>query len=272
MSILDLAEAMFPEGKEGALMFLKAYGDESYDSTLFSCGSFMGYPRDFYYLGNQWNDRLKRDNISYFRASDCESLSEEFSENKLSGLGKVKARERADSILADLSKIIQAEAIVGISLSVIKEDFTKLISENSKARRCFGKDLMIFSYKMLIKQTVARMELDWPEPEYSKLKIGFVFDEHGNWERAEKSYEYLKRQDEICAKRMLVVSHADDKEYPGLQMADLMAYEARHYAKEWLRGSAKERHTMKSLRATHHVYLMTILDRKGLLAELRNMA
>jgi hypothetical protein len=268
ISALDLAEAIFPEGKVGMMAFLKVYGDESYDDSLYTCGSFLSWPAIFYYLGLEWDDRLKKDGIAYFRSYDCEHLQGEFRLENPPGFGLNQARARADSIRHDLVQIIQRKTIAGISVSIVRKDFEALVSKNRKARKCFGTDLMIFTYRMLVKHTVGLMEQDFPETKYRGLKAGFVFDEHSNWRKAEEAYDQLKQQDALCAKRMLVASHADDREYPGLQMADLMAYEARIESQKWLDSSDEERHSMKNLKRTHNVYFMGIMARKQLLAEL----
>ena len=70
-SVLDLAEVLL-EGRDGLMSFLKVYGDESYDPTVYSCGSLLGWPRDFYYSGVEWVKRLGAERLTYFRASDCE--------------------------------------------------------------------------------------------------------------------------------------------------------------------------------------------------------
>src|SRR5580692_5370610 len=101
ISVLDLAEAVFPEGKTGLMTFLKVFGDESYDKSLYCCGAFLGWPKDFYYLGLKWDDRLKKDGIGYFRASDCENLDGEFAIWSPPGYDLNQARARSDSIRHD---------------------------------------------------------------------------------------------------------------------------------------------------------------------------
>lgn len=67
---------------------------------------------------------------------------------------------------------------------------------------------------------------------------------------------------------MLVAAHADDKEYPGLQMADLMAYEARVKTNAWLKTSPEERRAFTQLTKTNNVYFMGVMDKEHLLAAL----
>jgi hypothetical protein len=268
-SVLELAEAVFPEGKTGLMTFLKVFGDESYDKSLYCCGAFLGWPIDFTYLGFKWDDRLRKDGIRYFRASDCENLEGEFAIWSPPGYDLNQARARSDSIRHDLLEIIKGQIILGISVCVVKKDFENLVRKNARAKKHFGTNLMVFAYKMLIRHVVGLIEQDFPESKYSKLKAAFVFDEHGNSLQAQQAYNELREQNPLCTKRMLVAAHADDKEYPALQMADLMAYEARIKSQQWLESSDNERQAMKTLTATHNIYFMGVMARKQLLDELR---
>ena len=67
---------------------------------------------------------------------------------------------------------------------------------------------------------------------------------------------------------LLVASHEDDKEYPGLQMADLVAYECRIRTNEWMKGSPKERATLKNLKKSHNLYFMGFMGKAELLSEM----
>jgi hypothetical protein len=258
-SAMDLAGCIFPEGRKGPLMFLKVYADESADAATFCCGAVFGWPKDFYYLGLKWEDRLKQDNLTYFHAFDCEHLCREF---------KALTRVEADSVRRDLTNIIRGEPVVGISLGVVKRDFKSLVTTNSYAKKYFGTDIMIASYKLLIKTAVELMENDWREEQYANLKIGFVFDSHSNWKKAEGAYERLRVENAACAKRMLVASHADDKDYAGLQMADLMAYECRIETNKWMKDSVQEREAMKSLKKSHNIYFMGFMGKAELISEM----
>ena len=84
-----------------------------------------------------------------------------------------------------------------------------------------------------------------------------MFDEHSNWRAAEEAYEQLKFEDASCAKRLLVVGHGDDKEHAGLQMADLMAHEARLKTKQkWQQFSVR----LESWRTTRLIFQCDFLD------------
>lgn len=247
-------------------MFLKVYADESYDSELYCCGSFLGWPRDFYYLGLKWDERLKKDGLNYFRASECEGLYGEFDPQNPLGYGLSQARARAESVRHDLIEIIKSDVIGGIAISVSRKDFENLVVSNPKAAEEFGTDILIYSYKTLIKLTMELLEQDWPEP--PRPKAAFLLDEHSNWRQAEEAYGLLKSENEACANRMLVIGHANDKEYPGLQMADLMAHESRLHARAAIENSGVERPMMRELKKVHNVYFSGIMREEQLLGQL----
>jgi hypothetical protein len=252
-------------------VFLKSYGDDSSDAReqeIVCAGSFLGWPREFYYAGLQWEDRLKKDKIPYFRATECEGLFESFSPETL-GVGLSEARASALSVRYDLIEMLRGKqtGLGAIAVGLLRKDFNELIAENEKARALFGTDPVRLVYKHLIRATIELLDKDWPDMPKS-IKIAFTFDEHQKWREAEEEYNKLKEQDEGCARRMLIAGHADDKEFPGLQMADLAASEARLKTIRWINGSQEERLQFKQLARNENFYYIGVLDRKGLLAEL----
>jgi hypothetical protein len=66
------------------------------------------------------------------------------------------------------------------------------------------------------------------------------------------------------------IGHGDDKKIPALQMADLMAHEARYAAEAWLAGKSLDRPTFRALSDdTHHsVAFMGIMTKDKLLDSL----
>lgn len=265
---LQLAEHIFPK-REGLLVFLSVYADDSSDQRrerILSAAGFLAWPRDFYYASIEWQIRLEKDGLKYFRASECEGLYGEFDPQNPPGFGLSQARARALTVRHDLVEIIKKHGMGGMSASLALDDFYGLIAENPKAKKHFGQDPTLLIYKTLIKAVSECMERDWPED--PKLKVAFTFDSHQKWKVAEQAYEELRLENPACAKRMVHAGHADDEEYPALQMADLMAHEARQKTLEWMVDSDKETHVFKALTGHHNVYFMGVAQRKELLETL----
>jgi hypothetical protein len=143
------------------------------------------------------------------------------------------------------------------------------VAENDKARRYFGTDPVRLIYKRLIRVTIDLLAQDWPDMP-NQVKVAFVFDEHQRWREAEEEYQRLTIDDPACTARMLTVSHADDKDTIGLQMADLAAWEARLKTMRWMSGSPIERAQFRQMARNENIYFVAAMTRDNLLAELRD--
>jgi hypothetical protein len=94
--------------------------------------------------------------------------------------------------------------------------------------------------------------------------VNFVFDDHSKWQQAEQAYAELKRKDSLCSEMMGSVTHADDKITIALQMADLVAHEARHKALADLgKSNGEDRVTFKNLDGS--IYYRALVTEQGLL-------
>jgi len=249
-------------------VILSLYGDDSSDKRqqeMLSAGAVLGWPHNLFDAERFWVSRLKKDQIAYFRASDCENFIGEFDLKKLGGLSQ--GRAIVDSLLLDLRTILKNNAIGGIAFSVLLSDFRDLILTNKKARAYYGTDPKIAVYKTLIKTTIEYLNRDWPQSR--GVPISFVFDSHSGYLAAEKAYNDL-RGIPLYGDRMAYVGHGDDVKTPPLQMADMIAYEARYKTLAWL-GKREERPAFQKLAAAHSIYVFTLMNRKGMLTELRSL-
>jgi len=244
-------------------------GDESADGKMehvLSAGGFIAKPSDFFEAERLWQARLDADSIAYFHATDCQNLNKEF--HKFRAIGTLdQARARANGIKDDLIAIInKSQAILGVSVSLVIPDFNEVISTNAKALKHYGNDPAILTYRRLI---VAVLELIANDLG-TGYSIAFEFDDHSHWERAERAYEELRGSAHDPHNMLGHIGHGDDKKIPALQMADLMAYEARYAAELWLAGRSLDRPTFKALSddPNHTVAYMGIMTREKLLASL----
>lgn len=270
VSALDFAEVTFGYRREGVFVFLKSYGDDSSDwknQEIICAGSFIGWPKEFYYAGLKWEERLKRGGIEYFRACECENLRGQFASRP--GRNLDESRAVALSVRHDLIEILNNSftGLGAICFSLLRKDFDEVLAEQPRARAFFGTDPVRLVYKRLIRVTIDLLNQDWPTMP-REIKISFTFDEHQKWKEAEEEYQKLKDEDVVCAKRMLSAGHADDKEFAGLQMADLAASEARLKTMQWLNGSEQERLQFKQMARNHSIYFIGVLNREHLLKEL----
>jgi hypothetical protein len=95
-----------------------------------------------------------------------------------------------------------------------------------------------------------------------------VKEEKKGWAtRPEDAYRELKN-DPLCKGRMALVSHADDKGCPPLQMGDLMAYQSRIKSLVWLNKDSAETSVFKRLAGSHGVYYIGMMNKAGMEYEL----
>jgi hypothetical protein len=251
-------------------VFLKSYGDDSSDwqnQEIICAGSFLGWPRQFFYAGLEWEARLKHYNIDYFRASECEDLRGQFDPQRL-GVDLSQARAKALAVRYDLIQVLAStnSGVGSISVALLRKDFQDVLTEEKDAADFFGTDPVRLVYKRLIRVTIDLLQQDWPDLPKS-VKVAYVFDEHQKWKEAAEEYNRLKEEDAICAARMAFAGHADDKETIGLQMADLAAYEARLKVMQYQ--SNDNRIPFQLMANNHSVYFIGLWNKEHLLKELK---
>jgi hypothetical protein len=260
----------------GIYMILALYADDSTDKKLarsdaperiMSAGSFFGWPGSFFDAERKWEHRLTTDGLDYFRASECEALEGEFRPEKL-GMSLNSARAFADSVRHDLCKILAGMmGISGIAVSLAVDEFTSLIQEIPDAVEYHGRDPVVYLYRKLIRSSLELLEQDWPQSR--GIPVAFTFDIHTKWRQAEEAYNKVREDAPLYEDRMGTVSHMDDKKHPPLQMADLMAHEARHEAKAFIAGTEASRPCLKQLKQTKAVYYSGIVRREQLITEFK---
>jgi hypothetical protein len=248
------------------MLILMVYADDSADArqeTVFTVGGFMGYPHMFEKAEIKWDAYLRSQNLSYFKASEAESLYGEFDPLKLMMTPRA-ARAFAESVRYDLGQIFVQEKIGGISLSLDIKDFRKVISEQKDFSSYFEtEDYCVYMFKHFIIHCVGLMIRDMPEfhPE-----LAFIFDDHSKWKEAEESYRLLKNNSRFSA-RIVSVTHADDKKTPALQMADICAYEGRCHTLNIMRG-CNQRVEFETMVKYHSIYSFSMFREEQLLQHL----
>jgi hypothetical protein len=266
ISAADLAEVVFPHGREGFYVVLGLYADDSHDQKMreiISAGALIGWPSMIFDAECRWQKRLDRDGIKYFRAYDCEHLSGEFDVYK-HGWSLNVGSTIASAVRKDLVQIISSkDGGAGIGVSFLLNDFQNVIASNVSAREYWGTDPTIAVYKLLITTVLQLLDIDWPASR--GLPIAFTFDDHAKWKEAEEAYQQLRDSDPL-GDRMGYVGHADDRRHPPLQMADLIAYEARLRTLEWRAKKEPQRETFRTLAANNGLYYISLATREGLLS------
>src|SRR5262249_55709621 len=155
---------------------LACYLDESADGEreeVFAVAGFLGYTPVWFELERQWQARLTKDGLQYFRAVDCENVRGPFArfranEQKL----RPEERIRAEQVRTDLIEIVKRIGMVGIGVGMLMRDFNEVI-RNETARKIFSTDPYHLTYRLALTQVADVIRSDFP-----KNVVAFTCDEH----------------------------------------------------------------------------------------------
>jgi hypothetical protein len=215
------------------------YFDESSDDLSFSVAGFIGPMQSWIHLDWEWRDLLKKWNIKYFKASECVQGLEQFAqyrddpENVKSPLKthewqKLRASyiEFGDAILRN------SDYLIGVGATVPWADFKRIIAESSKARTyLLNHPYYICLQATLHAATPNMFEENKARTEDGKLYIKPVFDSHEEYaEIARIAYEKFRAKNQRAGTVLMPLVYEDDIETPYLQVADMLAYEARKFS------------------------------------------
>jgi tetratricopeptide (TPR) repeat protein len=205
---------------------LGCYLDDSHDQRdeqVFAVAGFFGWSLGFIDAENNWGDCLEHHGLKYFHAVECENVKGEFQKLRPRYKTLDHQKEAAAAIRDDFIAVInEATELDGIGLCISLETYRKVLAAEPNARIFLQDRHFYFAYHTLIIELVKRTE-----KEFRNHWIGFVCDDYSRRDEAEAAYDQLKEKNPISARRMASMTHSDDKTVRALQMADLIAYEAR---------------------------------------------
>lgn len=203
------------------------YADESgklaqSDYTSF-CG-FVGHGTEWERTSLEWNNLrlawgvppLHMRCIMFPERAGCESWQ------------KIKAEwgnawdEKRNEMLAELGALIRQSCLTCVGCVVDSAYFRSMPDSAFKQHQ---KDPIFLSFHTLLMES-----LDKIDPVNKCLSVGLVIDDDEQY--AIKCYEVLaalKQQFPRVRERISAMTMGRDNDYPGLQMADIAAYEARSY-------------------------------------------
>ncbi len=210
-----------------------SYMDESFDtrrSGVFAVGGLLGRGVAFFELERRWEKLRKRTDIEieYFKASECERGSGEFSKF-VANPKHVTPQERSklDSISHEfLSTIVNPpfdkSYLTLAGIGVKQDDFYEVVKD-ANASMILGDSPYRLAYDL------AMMQCAWAMKELGTGdSVSFVCDEHEQYSPlAADAYRGLKLTNPKAAKYMATFSSADDKQCEPLQAADAVAFEIR---------------------------------------------
>ncbi len=222
-------------GCENFAVIARTYIDDSADGNrekAIAAGAFIGKFGQWNDLRHKWNKRLKQDGLSYFRSTEYYGLRGEFSKFRDPVVyPKPLGSEAARSLREDLDQIIRQVKVVGVAVCIPLSLYDDIRDSEPNAAEIFDPDAFVTALEALMIET-AKVFLS--EGFGQRTRLAFFCDESTSSPKIAKDYVELKQINPIAAPVMDSLTFLDDKKYPQIQAADLMAHLAREHYQKWL--------------------------------------
>lgn len=203
-------------------MVIITYLDDSADQTqekVVVYAGFMGDAPRWNALCQMWNKRLRADGIKYFRSTECRSLRGEFAKFKSPlEYPPPKGREAAKRLREDLKEIVKASKVMGMAVGVLVRDYKEVL-QLAISKGKMNADPSEAAYQsLIIEYAKAALRLG------KTNRIAYICDQSTASSRLKEIYLELIKKNHSCARIMTGgISYQDDKHFPQLQAADLIA-------------------------------------------------
>lgn len=221
-----------------AIMLFRAYIDDSSDErqeSVMVAGVLIGTHRQWMKLRKNWNLRLKRDGLDYFRSTEYNSLRGQFFKFRDAvKYPKPKGSQTATAIRDDLDLIIKDSGIIGMSNVIPLEMFRETVARPEIKDR-FNPDHFSAAMQAAMRDSVLYVRQNFGDGHL----ISFICDDSPNADHLLAVYRQFKEKNLWLADTLRGMAHQDDKHTPQLQAADLVASVSRELAMEYLRTGNK---------------------------------
>lgn len=209
-------------------ILLKVYIDDSADEKhekVVVAGAFLGTFKQFCDLKNSWNRRLKLDGLKYFRSTEYYSLRGEFSRYRDPvRYPKPKGSEAARALRDDLDAIIRNSCVIGIAVAIPIVVYEEVRRTEPLAEKLFKKDPFEAALQSLIEVCV-----ETSRQHFRSTKLAFICDNGPSAPRIAKAYTRFCQINPEIGEIAQALVHLDDKHFPQLQAADLVAHLSREF-------------------------------------------
>ncbi|MBA2680558.1 MAG: DUF3800 domain-containing protein [Ktedonobacteraceae bacterium] len=201
----------------------RVYIDDSADGKKQShvvAGALIGRKAGWHLFDKNWRKALKkRPRLEYFHQKEYSASDGEFFQFRNQVLWPRPKGREAMSAKRDLLRGILLDAsIVALGVTVTIPDYERVKQTHPRAKYFMSRDAFDWALQSVIfecAKAVKRVESD--------ARIAFVSDNSTSAARYTDIYTSFKRRNPIIAKSMLGIAHLDDKDWPGLQAADMIA-------------------------------------------------
>lgn len=219
-------------------MIYGAYYDESDEKPGFSVAGYAAAYDTWIHLDWKWQCLLKKWNLAYFKASECENLLGEFAQYRdrpsdLESKPKPNERDKLIEIKTEFVDAIckQSDDLQGYGAVVVVEDFERIISEDAEASRIFMDNPYYICFQLcLIAAAMPARDANARRSKEHRIQVKPIFDSHEEYSGLAKIlFDKFIEKNPRSAEVLLPPSYDDDKTTSALQVADTLAYEVRKH-------------------------------------------
>lgn len=213
-----------------------AYFDESDEKPGFSIAGYSAAYDTWLHIDWAWTELLKRWNLKYYKASECENGLCEFAQYRddptdqkspLNPIEREKLREIKVQFIDAICK--HHDDLQGYGAAIVVEDFQKVIAEDPIARKTFldkpyylGAQLCLVAAAMPVRDANTRRSGD------ERIELRPIFDSTEEYSGiAKQVFDNFKEKNPRAAEVLLPPAYENDVTTTPLQVADTLAYEIR---------------------------------------------
>jgi hypothetical protein len=217
-------------------MIYNAYFDESDEKPGFAIAGYSAALDTWLHLDWKWQELLKRWNLKYFKASECENGFVEFAQYRDSPTDQrspLKPNERA-KLKEIKTEFIDAickhhDDLQGYGAAFIVEDFDRVIAEDPIARKIFlDKPYYLGTQLCLVAAAMPARDSNTRRSGSDRIEVRPVFDSHEEYSgMAKKVFDNFAKKNPLSAQVLLPPIYDDDVTNSSLQVADTLVYEIR---------------------------------------------
>jgi hypothetical protein len=194
--------------------------DDSADQKrikIFVVAGLLGHSEDWFETERHWKMRLAKSGIAYFRTSNFSSLSDGGFRELVLKHGGETARKIANELFEDLKLILKSSNLAVSALGVLMKDYKKVLAEPDGSR-VLQSDPFVHAHQQIICK-MASIALETID----QRCIAFLYDQTNKAAAMQGAWDVFKERNPLTAQCMGVLSPLDDKVFPCIQMADIIA-------------------------------------------------
>jgi hypothetical protein len=220
-------------------VLLRTYVDDSADETqekAVVAGAYVGFYHQWNKLQKHWKARLKQDGLKFFHAKEYHTLHGEFYRFRDNiKYPKPLGSQAAKALLDDLENIIHDSGVMGLAVCVDMQAYNTIRGTEPHASDIFSEDAYEVALQALITLCAKIIRDEWD----GQRRTAFVCDLSSSAPRIAKMYADFVAKNPTLAEFLAGLTHQDDKKFPPLQAADMMAHLAKGRFIDWLNDPTK---------------------------------